>query len=381
MQIVKRLFNLNLPPGKSAFLWGPRKVGKSYWIVHELPGAEIIDLLKTDVFADYISRPALLRERYANHSGLIVIDEIQKAPGLLDEVHWLIENKGLSFLLTGSSARKLRRGHANLLGGRAWRRTLVPLSCREVSEFDLERIMVSGLLPPHYLSPEPIEDLRAYVADYLREEIVAEALTKNIPAFSEFLRVAALMSGRLLNYVNVARESGVSHRVVRTYFEILEDTYLGYRIPPWKLSKGRRMIQAEKFYLFDVGVANYLVQSRPKIGSPDFGRAFEHYILMELKAYKAYRHPDLSIAFWRTAGGREVDFILGDKELAIEIKSSQRAHESDAASLEALLEDGPVGKCCLVCMEPQPRRLTERVEAVPWRDFIERLWSGEFIRD
>lgn len=256
---------------------------------------------------------------------------------------------------------------------------MVPLSYREVTDFDLERVMVSGLLPPHYLSPDPIEDLRSYVADYLREEIVAEALTKNIPAFSAFLRVAALMSGRLINYVNMARECGVSHRVVRTYFEILEDTYLGYRIPPWKGSNSRRMIQAEKFFLFDIGVTNYLVQSRPKIGGPDFGRAFEHYVLMELKAYQAYRQPDLPIAFWRTSGGREVDFILGEKDLAIEIKSSPRVHERDAASMESLLEDGPVKKCCLVCLEPQPRQLTARVEAIPWRVFIERLWSGEFI--
>jgi predicted AAA+ superfamily ATPase len=380
MQIIQRLFKLDLPPHKSAFLWGPRKVGKSYWIAHEIPEAEVIDLLKTNVFADYASRPSLLRERFQDHKGLIVIDEIQKAPALLDEVHWLIENKGLSFLLTGSSARKLRRGQANLLGGRAWRRTMVPLSFKEVTDFDLERIMVSGLLPPHYLSPNPTEDLRSYVADYLKEEIVAEALARNVPAFSEFLKVAALTSGRLLNYTNVARESGVSPRVVRTYFEILEDTYLGLCVPPWKKSKNRRMILTEKFYFFDVGVANYLVQSRPRIGSPEFGRAFENYILMELRAYQAYRNPDLPVAFWRTSTGREVDFILGDKDLAVEVKSSRRVYDSDAASLAALLEDGPVGKRCLVCLEEKPRRLSSGVDVLPWRVFIERLWSGELIR-
>jgi predicted AAA+ superfamily ATPase len=154
----------------------------------------------------------------------------------------------------------------------------------EVTDFSLERIMVSGLLPPHYLSPNPMEDLRSYVADYLKEEVVAEALTQHIPAFNEFLRVAAITSSELINYVNIARETGVSHKVVRTYFDILEDTYLGFRIPPWKKSKSRRMITTEKFYLFDVGVANYLARHQPKIGSPEFGKAFEHYILMELKA-------------------------------------------------------------------------------------------------
>ena len=196
-KIVKRLLGLKLPEGRSAFLWGPRKVGKSYWIAHTLRQAAVIDLLKTDVFADYAARPALLRERYQAHRGLVVIDEVQKVPALLDEVHWLIENRGLSFLLTGSSARKLRRGHANLLGGRAWRRTMGPLSALEVEGFDLESVMLSGLLPPHFLSPQPQEDLRAYVADYLKEEIAAEALVQNIPAFAEFLRVAAITSSEL----------------------------------------------------------------------------------------------------------------------------------------------------------------------------------------
>jgi predicted AAA+ superfamily ATPase len=378
MKIKKRLFELNLPHGKSAFLWGPRKVGKTYWISHTLSGVEIIDLLKTDTLAEYISRPALLRERYQNHKGLIVIDEVQKIPPILDEVHWLIENKGMSFLLTGSSARKVRRGHANLLGGRAWRRTMNPLSYMEVTDFNLERIMISGLLPPHYLSINPVEDLRSYIADYLKEEIIAEALTQNIPAFNEFLRVAAITSSELINYVNIARETGVSHKVVRTYFDILEDTYLGFRIPPWKKSKNRRMITTEKFYLFDVGVANYLARRQPKIGSQEFGKAFEHYILMELKAYQSYRNPDMPVTFWRTSTGREVDFILGDKEVAIEIKGSSRIHEGDIGTLQALLEDGPVKKCCIVCLEKQPRQLTINIEAIPWQMFIERLWYGEF---
>jgi len=378
VKIKKRLLQLNLPRGKSAFLWGPRKVGKTYWISHTLSGAEIIDLLKTDTLAEYISRPALLRERYQNHKGLIVIDEVQKIPPILDEVHWLIENKGMSFLLTGSSARKVRRGHANLLAGRAWRRTMTPLSYMEVTDFDLERVMVSGLLPPHYLSTNPIEDLRSYIADYLKEEVIAEALTRNIPAFNEFLRVAAITSSELINYVNIARETGVSHKVVRTYFDILEDTYLGFRIPPWKKSKTRRMITTEKFYLFDVGVANYLGRRQPKIGSQEFGKAFEHYILMELKAYQAYRNPDMPVTFWRTSTGREVDFILGDKKLAIEIKGSSRIHEGDIGGLQALLEDGPVKKCCIVCLEKQPRQLTKNIEAIPWQMFIERLWNDEF---
>ena len=377
--ITKRLFELNLPLGRSAFLWGPRKVGKSHWIAHHLKDAKVIDLLKTDVFADYASKPSLLRERYSDHKGLIVIDEVQKLPSLLDEVHWLIENMRLRFLLTGSSARKLRREHANLLGGRAWRRTMAPLSIKEVEGFDLERIMVSGLLPPHYLSPNPIEDLRAYVADYLKEEIAAEAKLQNIPAFSEFLRVAAITSSELLNYVNVARESGVSAKTVRTYFDILEDTYLGFRIPPWTKSKNRRMIETEKFYLFDVGVSNYLARRQPRLGSAEFGKSFEHYILMELRAYQAYRDPDLAIAFWRTSTGQEVDFLLGDKEIALEIKSSSRVHEGDIRPMISLMQDGPVRKCIVVCLEKEPRMIHKGIQALPWKIFLDLLWDGALL--
>jgi len=378
-KINKRLIGLNLPQNKSAFLWGPRKVGKTYWITRHLKNAKIIDLLKTDVFSEYASSPALLRERLANENRLIVIDEIQKIPSLLDEIHWLIENKSASFLLTGSSARKLKRGAANLLGGRAWRRTMVPLSFVEVSGFDLERVMLSGLLPPHYLSNNPIEELRAYVADYLKEEIAAEALTQNIPAFNEFLRIAALTSSELINYTNIAREAGISQRIVRTYFNILEDTYLGSRVRPWKKSQNRRMISTEKFYFFDVGVANYLARREPKIGSAEFGKSFEHYILMELRAYQAYRNPELAITYWRTSTGREVDFILGDKELALEVKGSAKVHQTDIASMKALLEDGPVKKCIIVCLEKEPRQIHPDIEILPWNVFLEKLWNNAFF--
>lgn len=376
-EIIRRLFELRLPKGRSAFLWGPRKAGKSYWIKNTLRAETVIDLLKTDVFAEYASRPSLLRERYGSHRGLIVIDEIQKVPALLDEVHWLIENKGQSFLLTGSSARRLKRGHANMLGGRAWRRVMVPLSRMEVGEFDLERVMTTGLLPPHYLSPDPFEDLRAYVSDYLKEEVAAEALAQNIPAFAEFLRVAAITSSELLNYTNVARETGVSTKVVRGYFDILEDTHIGFRVHPWKKSRNRRMILTEKFYLFDVGVANFLARRRPKIGGADFGKSLEHYLLMELRAYQAYKQPDLAITFWRTSTGQEVDFILGDKEAALEIKASSRVHEMNLNSLNALRSDGPVRTLIVVSLEKEPRKASGGILILPWQSFVEKLWAGD----
>lgn len=371
------MVDLELPPKQSAFLWGPRKTGKTYWIKHHLKGVPVIDLLKTDVFAEYSSRPSLIRERYSDHKGLIVIDEVQKVPSLLDEVHWLIENSAASFLLTGSSARKLKRGHANLLGGRAWRKRMAPLSYKEVDEIHLEKIMISGLLPPHFLSSKPIEDLRAYVADYLKEEIASEAVVRNIPAFSEFLKVAAISNSELLNYTNAGREAGISSKVVRSYFDILEDTYLGFRVPPWTKSRTRRMIETEKFYLFDVGVANYLAGRRPTIGSSEFGKSFEHYILMELKAYQAYRNPEMEISFWRTSSGQEVDFILGDKSVAIEIKGSRRVHEGDLYPMRVLRDDMPAKRHLIISLEEEERMVERGIEILPWRIFLDRLWKGD----
>lgn len=379
--MFQRLLKINLPEHKSAFLWGPRKVGKSYWIKNNLSDAVLIDMLKTTVFADYVSKPSLLRERYADTDKLIVIDEVQMVPDILNEVHWMIENCNSAFLLTGSSPRKLRRSHANLLGGRAWRYTMAPLCYPEIGEraFILEEAIITGLLPSHLISPDPQQDLRAYIADYLKEEIAAEAVVQNIPAFSEFLRVAALNCGELLNYTNVARDTGVSAKVVRSYFQILEDTLLGYRLQPWKKTPDRRLIETEKFYLFDVGVANYLARRKPRTGTPEFGASFEHYILMELKAYQAYQDPELPILFWRTSTGMEVDFILGEMEIAIEVKSSKRVDTAHAKGLRALAEGHNLKRKIIVSLEKEPKKIAGDIECLFWRDFLEQLWAGSVI--
>jgi predicted AAA+ superfamily ATPase len=375
-RIIRRLLEPKLPKGRSAFLWGPRKTGKTYWIRNHFarPEDDVIDLLQTDVFAEYASRPSLLRERYTGRR--TIIDEVQKIPALLDEVHWLIENERASFLLSGSSARKLRRGHANLLAGRAWRWELGPLSYHEVEGFELSRVMRTGLLPPHFLSDDPAQDLRAYVADYLKEEIAVESRAKNLPAFAEFLRIAALTNAELLNAANVGRECGVSAKVVRGYFEILEDTLLGFRLKPWTRVAKRRTILTEKFYFFDVGVANFLARRSPAHGSAEFGKSFEHYILEEILNYRRYREPDLDVAFWRTASGHEVDFILGDMVAAVEIKSGTRVHEGDLRGLRALGEEHAAKRKLVVCEEREPRRLGD-IEVLPWRIFLDRMFAGE----
>lgn len=378
-KIVSRLLRLDVPGGGSAFLWGPRQVGKTYWLRNHYGAgqARTLDLLQTDVFAEYAARPALLRERWS--PGLTIIDEVQKVPALLDEVHWLIENQRASFVLTGSSARKLRRSHANLLAGRARRFELGPLSCFEVEGFDLERVLAGGLLPPHFLSDDPEQDLRAYVADYLKEEIAAEAAVQNLPAFAEFLRVAALTNAELLNYTNVARETGVSAKVVRSYFEILEDTLLGFRMQPWTRARSRRLLRTERFYLFDVGVASYLARRRPVARSADFGKCFEHYLVLEVMSYRRYRAPELDVRYWRTASGFEVDLILGDMQAAVEVKASTRVHEGDLRGLGALADEHRVRHRIVACLEREPR-LVDGVEVLPWRLFLERLWAGEIVR-
>lgn len=378
MDINPRLLNLKLPKNKSAFLWGPRKVGKSYWIKNQFKeDFVLIDFLKTDVFADFISKPALLRERYSDTTKRIVIDEVQMVPAILNEVHWLIENKNIGFLLTGSSARKLKRGHANMLGGRAWRYTMAPLCYPEIKNLDINKALISGLLPEHLLSPDPVQDLRAYIADYLKEEIVAEAAVQNIPAFSEFLKIAAVTSSELLNYNNVAREAGISAKVVRSYFQILEDTLLGFRLKPWRKSNNRRLVETEKFYLFDVGVTNYLAGRKPSPGTSEFGKSFEQYILMELMAYKAYKNPELELHFWRTHSGQEVDFIIGNMNIALEIKSSKRVHEKDIKPLLALKEEYNVKNTILISFETEPKKLSN-INCWPWEYFLQKLWNGDF---
>ena len=378
-RIIRRHLNISLPKGQSAFLWGPRRTGKTYWLKHCFlkPGCHFIDLLKTDSYFEYASRPALLRERWDGR--LTVIDEIQKIPALLDEVHWLIENKSASFLLTGSSAGKLRRTHSNLLAGRAWRFEMAPLSFYETKGFSLERVLNTGLIPDHFLSSAPLKSLRAYVSDYLREEIAWEAKVRNIPAFSDFLRAAALTGSELLSYANLSREAGVSAKTVRAYFEILDETFLGYRLSPWKRAKNRRMILTDKFYFFDVGVSNYLAKRKPSVGGEAFGKSFEHYILMELMSYKKYKEPELDLHYWRTSSGYETDFICGDMHTAIEVKASSRIHSKHLKGLKALREEWKVKNLIVVCLEAAPRTVSQNIQILPWRLFLKKLWKENLL--
>ncbi len=379
--IIKRIQDIKLPADRSAFLWGPRKTGKTTLLKQKFPDACWIDLLDHDMFLALSRKPTGLRQILeAQSSRVVVIDEVQKVPSLMDEIHWLIENRDYQFILSGSSARKVKRSTANLLGGRAWRFELYPLVTHELKEkFHLEKALLYGLLPSHYLSTDSEMDLRSYVFDYLKEEIQAEALTRNVPAFSRFLDSAAATNGMLLNYSNAAREAGVSVKTIREYYQILEDTLIGRQLPPWKKSKKRRLIETSKFYFFDTGIVSALLSYKTLHPATDnFGRAFEHFIFQECWAYRHYSRLDFPIHFWRTAAGSEVDFVLGDAEVAIEIKSSENAGDK-TTGIHLFKQEFKCKNAFIVSRDPVPRKISSDITVLPWKNFCEMLWDGEII--
>ena len=382
---IQRLLKMNLPLQQSAFLWGARKTGKTTYLAHRFPESITYDLLDTDLLLALTKRPALLREQLLalpkeRLSAPIIIDEVQKVPQLLDEVHGLIEHEGLQFILCGSSARKLKRGQANLLGGRAWRYAMLPLVSAEVPELDLLRALNHGLIPQHYLQDDPRKSLQAYVQDYLKEEVFAEGLTRNIPGFSRFFDAMGYSHGQLTNYSNIARDCGVTAKTVRAYYEILVDTLLGQFIEPFRRRQHRQVIsKAAKFYLFDVGVAGQMTHRwLTEEQGEAFGQALEHFILMELIAYRAYRELEYPINFWRTKSGLEVDFILAEGEVAIEVKGTRRVDKRDLSGLRAFQEEHQPKHAILVCNEPTAR-LHEGIRILPWRQFLEELWQGMLL--
>jgi predicted AAA+ superfamily ATPase len=380
-RIIERIQDIKLPADRSAFLWGPRKTGKTTLLRQKFPDACWIDLLDHDIFLSLSRKPTGLRQILdAQSSRIIVIDEVQKVPDLMDEIHWLMENRDYRFILSGSSARKLKRSKANLLGGRAWRFELYPLVTHELKgKFHLEKALLHGLLPSHYLSTDSEMDLNAYVFDYLKEEIQAEALTRNIPAFSRFLDSAAATNNMLLNYSNAAREAGVSVKTIREYYQILEDTLIGRQLPPWKKSKKRRLIETSKFYFFDMGIVSAILHYKTlHPATVGFGRAFEHFILQECWAYRHYSRSEFPIYFWRTAGGAEVDLILGDGEIAIEIKSSENAGDR-TKGIHLFKEEFKCKNAFIISRDRAPRKISSDISVLPWKTFCEMLWDGRII--
>jgi len=326
--------------------------------------------------------PLLVREVGDLPAGTwVVIDEVQKVPAILNEVHRLIEEAGLRFVLSGSSARKLRRGSRNLLGGRAIDAHLFPLTMRELGDVDLSRLLQHGALPPHYLVDEPGPLLAAYVNNYVKTEIIDESATRNIPAFSRFLEAVGLCHGQQVNYASFARETGVSASTVRSYVQLLEDTLLGFIVDPWRKRRKRRLVETAKLYLVDVGVANQLHPEGRVIaeGSDRFGRAFEHVVINEVRAYLAYSGRDLPVTFWRTSSGFEVDLVVGDMALAIECKSTRDVRSADLKGMRALREEHTPARSLIVARVERPRRTDDGIEILPWRDLVEALWTGALV--
>ncbi len=366
---------------ENVFLWGARQTGKSTLLKSSFPNARYIDLLKSDDFERFSRRPALLREELdaVVENQLIIIDEIQKIPQLLDEVHWLIVNRDFRFILSGSSARKLKRSGANLLGGRAISNKLFPLVSAEIPDFNLIRAVNNGMLPRHYTIENAQKRLQAYIGDYLQEEIRAEALIRNLASFTRFLEVAALTSGEMVNYLNIASDCGVSAPTIKEYFSILEETMIGYMIPAFTEKSKRRVVQAPRFYYFDVGIVNYLLKRKSlQPGSADFGKAFEHLIIQEIIAHLSYSENENQLSYWRTSSGFEVDAVIGKAKVAIEIKSSKEVQSKHIKGLKVFKDEFPDARLIMVSLDVNPR-LMNGVEVLPAELFLKKLWNGEIV--
>ena len=361
--ILDRILTIPELEQDSVFLWGARQTGKSTLLKSVYPEAHYYDLLLPDVYSRLQRKPELLIQelRHLDHNELVIIDEVQMLPNLLNAVHWLIVNRDIRFLLCGSSARKLKRLGANMLGGRAVRRQLFPLVSREIPDFDIVKAVNNGMLPRHYLIKDPWNRLEGYIGNYLQQEIEAEALSRNLSTFSRFLEVAALTDGEMVNYQNIATDCGVSANTIKAYFDILQETMIGYMIPAFRNVQKRRLIKAPKFYFFDIGIVNYLCNRRK-----------------ELMAYLSYTHSRKSLSYWRTTSGYEVDIIYGDAEVAIEVKSSAEVQSRHLKGLKAFSEEHPTARTIIVSLDTAYREMNQ-VEVWPATQFLNALWKGDIL--
>jgi predicted AAA+ superfamily ATPase len=376
--MYKRTLDLtSLLKKKSFFLFGPRGTGKTTLIRNTLADAFVIDLLEIKTYREYLRNPSIIAEQKLKP--IVVIDEVQKLPEILDEVHRLIEARGLTFLLTGSSARKLKRGGANLLAGRAWWAEMFPLTSREIPDFDLLRYLNRGGLPVVYGSDDYVEELRAYTALYLKEEIQNEALTRKIAHFSEFLDLMALSNGEEINYQSIAGDCGVSANSIKNYIQILEDTLVAFQLKAFTRTRKRKAISRAKLYLFDIGVVNSLAgRGEIMAGSELFGKAFEHFILLEVRAFLSYARKAEKMHYWRSTSQFEVDLILGNR-LAVEIKSAVSIQSKHLRGIRALKEEGAIERYIVVSRDRHERITDDNITILPWQRFLGKLWNGEII--
>ena len=376
--MYERIYHLDKDLDESIFLFGARQTGKSTILRKQLSGCVYIDLLDTSVKARFRKRPGLLYEMLKDkpEGTVVVIDEIPEVPELLNEVHRLMTEFNHRFVLCGSSARKLRRKGYNTLGGRALPCYFYPLVSAEIPDFDLDHALLYGMIPPHYTAKNASRRLSAYIDVYLKEEIKEESLVRNLDAFQRFLEVAALTDGEMVNNNNIAQDCGVSSATVASYFNILEDTLIGYQIPAYRKVMKRRLVQAPRFYYFDVGVANHLLHRKELTrGTPEYGHAFEHFVIQELKAYLGYTHSEERLTYWRTYTGIEVDAVIGDAKVAIEIKSVEEVQQRHLKGLKVFGEEHPQCRRIIVTLDPFNRTIDE-IECIYLKDFLQMLWEG-----
>lgn len=378
--MIERVLKLVDAEDESVFLFGARQTGKTTLLLKLFPKCKFYDLLETDTYERLRRNPALLRQELATAGSgdIVIIDEIQLVPELLNEVHWIITRQGVHFILSGSSARKLKRKGVNSLGGRAVKNILYPLVSAEIPDFDVVKAVNSGMLPNHYLSTgerQLWKRMQSYVSVYLKEEIAAEALVRKLASFNRFMEAAALTDGEMVNYNNIAQDCGVDAKTVKEYFTILEDTLIGYMIPAFTRVVKRRLNQSPKFYYFDVSLPNYLLhRQNMQPGSDDFGHAFEHLMMQEIVAYLGYNERENSLNYWHTHTGYEVDAVLGDAEVAIEFKSCREVQSRHLRGLKAFKEEHPTARLVIVSLDVAPRNFSG-VEVMPAKHFLQELWQ------
>lgn len=391
--MLKRYLKIDLPKGQSLFLWGARKTGKSTYLKTVFEKSVYIDFLDHDTFLQYSRRPKTLREYIETLSQEqlncpLILDEVQKVPEILDEVHWLIENKkGIAFILCGSSIRKLKHAGSNLLGGRAWRHLFFPLCYPELPSFDLIKILNQGLIPSHYLAEKQyFKLLKGYVSDYLIPEVQWESRIRQMGSFNRFLEAMAYSNGEMLNYSNIARECAVNTRTVQLYVDLLVDMLLAYRVFPYAKSKKRQIItHIPKFYFFDPGIVNELTGRKfITIKGAEIGHLFEQYVLLELIAYKELNDKSFEISYWRTKNGLELDFVIGKAEIGIEVKISSHIERRDIKGLIEFGKEYTPNKLYVVCLESIPRimKLDDiEINIMPLELFLKELWNGKIITE
>jgi uncharacterized protein len=396
--MIARLLDLSkiLPDRQSCFLFGPRGSGKTRLVEEFLAGAGtswVVNLLEEDLYHRYIARPSLIRHEVESRLAdgrngarplTVFVDEVQRLPNLLNEVHGLIErHRGkVRFILTGSSARKLRRGGANLLAGRAWTLHLHPLTHLESAD-DLSRALHYGTLPGIYLAlSSPARALRAYVHTYLREEILQESILRRVDAFVRFMDVAGQMNGEPINFTKVGRDCGVSTKTVQDYYSILVDTLVVFRLDGWTRSVRKQLLQQPKFYWFDCGVLNAIrgeLASAPVEGSSRFGGLFESWIVQEMVRLNDYAETDYRFHYWRTNNGMEVDIVLSRDAthplFAIEIKSGTAPTLSDVSGLTSFHSENPKAILWCICRTPTAYTLGP-VQFLPWKNAFAKLFPA-----